>query len=102
MLDWDSAALPAGDARRQALLGSGATEPSFSSGQALYRELAVAHGPARASEILREAGVPGISYLDGLSRQAGQGTRNFVVFDPSNVNILSHEYVPQGMLKRSK
>jgi hypothetical protein len=33
-----------------------------------------------ASELLRQAGIPGISYLDQGSRGAGQGTRNFVVF----------------------
>lgn len=33
-----------------------------------------------ASELLRQAGIPGIKYLDQGSRGAGQGTRNFVVF----------------------
>ena len=32
------------------------------------------------SEALRQLGVPGIKYLDRSSRQAGEGTRNFVVF----------------------
>jgi hypothetical protein len=32
---------------------------------------------------LAAAGIPGIKYLDQGSRTAGQGTRNFVVFDPS-------------------
>ena len=32
------------------------------------------------SEILRKAGIPGIKYFDGVSRDAGKGTRNFVVF----------------------
>lgn len=41
-----------------------------------------------AAERLRTAGIPGIRYLDGGSRGAGQGTSNFVVF-PGNENILT-------------
>jgi hypothetical protein len=36
--------------------------------------------PSQLSEMLREAGIPGIRYLDQGSRGAGTGTRNFVVF----------------------
>lgn len=46
-----------------------------------------------ASERLRQAGIPGIQYLDKGSRGAGTGTRNFVVF-PGNeglLNILGRE-----------
>lgn len=41
----------------------------------------------QASEILREAGIPGIKYYDGGSRGAGEGTRNFVIFDDSLIDI---------------
>jgi hypothetical protein len=41
-----------------------------------------------ASDVLQKAGIPGIRYLDEGSRVAGKGTSNFVVFDPSTVNIL--------------
>jgi hypothetical protein len=37
---------------------------------------------------LLEAGIPGIKYLDEGSRGTGKGTRNFVVFDPTDVKIL--------------
>ena len=37
---------------------------------------------------LKAAGFPGIKYLDGGSRAAGEGSRNFVVFDPKIANIL--------------
>jgi hypothetical protein len=40
-----------------------------------------------ASAALREAGIPGIRYLDQGSRGAGQGTSNFVVF-PGNEELL--------------
>ncbi len=39
--------------------------------------------PNAASKALAELGIPGIKYLDQGSRTAGQGTRNFVVFDPA-------------------
>lgn len=45
------------------------------------------------SQSLRQAGIPGIQYLDAGSRGAGTGTRNFVVF-PGNeglLNILGRE-----------
>jgi hypothetical protein len=37
---------------------------------------------------LREAGIPGIRYLDAGSRGAGDGSRNYVVFDDALINIL--------------
>ena len=43
---------------------------------------------AAASLALREAGIPGIKYLDQGSRAAGKGSRNYVVFDDSIVDIL--------------
>jgi hypothetical protein len=43
--------------------------------------------PARA-EFMREAGIPGIKYLDQGSRGAGAGTRNFVVFDDKLISIV--------------
>ena len=37
---------------------------------------------------LREAGIPGIRYLDQMSRDAGGGSRNYVLFDDSLVDIM--------------
>jgi hypothetical protein len=45
-------------------------------------------GP-QTSRTLKEAGIPGIRYLDQGSRGAGNGTRNYVVFDDSLINILA-------------
>ena len=42
----------------------------------------------RGEEALRSKGIPGIRYLDGGSRGAGQGSSNFVVF-PGNEGLLS-------------
>lgn len=40
------------------------------------------------TEELRQAGIPGIKYLDQGSRGAGDGTRNYVVFDQNLINIV--------------
>lgn len=37
---------------------------------------------------LRELGIPGIKYLDQGSRSAGDGSRNYVVFDDKLIDIL--------------
>jgi hypothetical protein len=36
--------------------------------------------PPLVAKALRQAGIPGIKYFDEMSRSAGKGTRNFVVF----------------------
>jgi len=45
-------------------------------------------GKDKAAAALRQAGIPGIRYLDGGSRSAGQGSSNYVVF-PGNENLLT-------------
>jgi hypothetical protein len=42
----------------------------------------------QVSEGLNKAGIPGIKYFDGNSRAAGEGTRNYVVFDENIMTIL--------------
>lgn len=37
---------------------------------------------------LRDAGIPGIKYLDQVSRGKGEGSRNYVVFDDKLIEIL--------------
>jgi len=51
---------------------------------------AVKGGPREAARALREAGIPGIRYLDQGSRGTGKGTSNFVVFpgEESKVRIM--------------
>lgn len=49
-------------------------------------------GSSNAGEkMLLEAGIPGIKYFDGFSRAAGEGTRNYVVFDDSILKIIKRE-----------
>ena len=47
----------------------------------------IVKGPNAASALF-EAGIPGIRYLDQGSRGSGQGTSNYVVFDPNLIEIL--------------
>lgn len=42
----------------------------------------------KTTEELRAAGIPGIKYLDQGSRTAGEGSRNYVVFDDKLIDIL--------------
>ena len=57
-------------------------------GQWLYQALQEGRTQKLASEALREAGIPGVKYLDQGSRDAGEGTRNFVVF-PGNEHMMN-------------
>jgi len=52
---------------------------------------------SKASALLADKGIPGIKYLDAGSRSAGDGTRNYVVFDDSLINILK-KYGIAGLL----
>ena len=49
-----------------------------------------------ASEALNSAGIKGIKYLDGTSRNAGEGSHNYVLFDDAAINILQTYYQKQG------
>ena len=60
-----------------------ATDPSLRKGLEKYAE--------DASFGLQSLGIPGIRYLDGGSRGAGQGTYNYVLFDPKLANIVGKE-----------
>ena len=43
---------------------------------------------AAISQSLHSAGIPGIRYLDGGSRAKGEGSHNYVMFDPQTIEIL--------------
>lgn len=68
-------------------------------GRQAYDELAqgVGLGDKGASKYLHEASIPGIKYLDQGSRGAGEGSRNYVVFDDKLVEILK-KYGLVGLL----
>jgi len=54
-------------------------------GDAVYRQFS--ENPAEAAKLLQAQGIPGIRYLDQGSRDAGQGTSNFVTF-PGNDHLI--------------
>jgi hypothetical protein len=103
MLDWDKPlsqqAPDVADAVRKAFPGTYVNgryvDPANSqlTGKALLDQLTAiankrgAPGMRQAEPALREAGIPGIRYLDGGSRGAGGGTSNYVVF-PGNEGLL--------------
>ena len=50
-------------------------------------------GKGGVETMLRQKGIPGITYLDGMSRAAGEGTRNYVTFDDALVELLKRNGV---------
>ena len=48
--------------------------------------------------MLKQQGIPGIRYLDGSSRNVGEGTSNFVLFDDQLPRILEINGQPTGLL----
>jgi len=56
--------------------------------------LAIVGKGEAGKQTLQNAGIRGIKYLDQQSRDATQGTRNFVVFDPNNLTILERNQQP--------
>jgi hypothetical protein len=63
-------------------------------GSQAYELLKNEYGAEQASQMMRQAGIPGIKYLDGGSRNAGQGSSNFVVFDDGLLKILERNGQP--------
>jgi hypothetical protein len=61
----------------------------YMTGQQAYYAAAPNSSQAEASRVLRELGIPGVSYLDQTSRMAGAGSRNYVLFDPKIANITA-------------
>jgi hypothetical protein len=59
---------------------------SNAAGDILYRKFSPNH--REATEALKAGGIPGIKYLDQGSRTAGEGSRNYVVFDDKLIDII--------------
>ena len=58
-------------------------------------------GPKAASEALHAAGVPGLRYLDGMSRAGGEGTYNYVIWDEALLTPEAAQIAPQYSRKRT-
>ena len=63
-------------------------ELGSSTGETIKSFMSRVQNPAVAAQALKDAGIPGIRYLDGGSRGAGAGSSNYVVF-PGNEGLLS-------------
>jgi hypothetical protein len=55
-------------------------------------------GEAAASQALLEKGIPGVRYLDGDSRNAGDGSYNYVMFDDEPISIVERGAARTEML----
>jgi len=67
--------------------------------------MTASRGQKAASGLLNDAGIKGIRYLDGNSRGANKGTRNYVNFDADDVNVVSRNGDPipvEGLLGKAK
>jgi len=98
-LDWDKSIGEQTDSVKSALAKVFRSEEDIPVKLAYYRLAGELSGKKslqspQASAALRDAGIAGIKYLDNGSRNAGDGTRNYVVFDDKNVRIRSRNGQP--------
>ena len=91
MLDWDKPLSKQSDFVKNALdkVNPDMRDMPGNTGENFYRaNTGFFGGAGNLSKKLKEAGIPGIRYLDQGSRQGGKGTSNFVVFDDTIPEIL--------------
>ena len=110
----DMEALEQTAAKGRALQTELASLPELPSGDVVGRDLYLAlarnnslpgvqpPGQGAASAVLASVGIPGIRYLDGASRDAGEGTRNYVIFDDANVNVVERNGEPIAAMPRGR
>lgn len=71
-------------------------------GENVYKDILGADVRANTRAItgaMNEVGIPGIKYLDQGSRSAGEGSRNYVVFDDKLIDIIrKYGLAPGGFL----
>lgn len=61
------------------------------------QKLGINERKTHATKKLQDLGIPGIRYLDGGSRTAGEGTSNFVLFDDRLARILERNGQATGL-----
>jgi hypothetical protein len=62
-------------------------------GEVIYKAIAGDQGSHEAaSQYLNSLGIPGLQYLDAGSRNGGEGTHNFVVWDEGAMEIMETYY----------
>lgn len=99
-LDWDTPLSEQPNIQEKlARIGEATKSSTTTGGQKIGRLEELLPNRAAVTERLREAGIPGIKYLDAGSRADGEGSRNYVVFDDSLIEILSKNGEPVGRLR---
>lgn len=90
MLDWDAPLFRQPRDVRRALHPNewGAAADRRQTGGQFINRMQGYGDDVDTSSALQQAGIPGIRYLDAGSRTAGDGSRNYVIFDPSIVEIV--------------
>lgn len=101
LLDWD-APLSEQPEKVRAILGPAMEDRGGKwdkeTGKAIYRKIAAegfgdtAERHRHASEYLLSIGIPGLRYLDGTSRGAGDGSRNYVIWDEGAIQDVRTFY----------
>ena len=87
-LDWDKPLSKQGEQIQDALRGITPPHQRGQNAVAAAGVIGPEFGKAAASKNLLDRGIPGIKYLDQGSRTAGEGSRNYVVFDDKLIDIL--------------
>ena len=98
----DTSASMANANKQAQLLNRSVGVPGDALGANLYESRKLVPGdyrdPAAASKELLNRGIPGLRYLDGGSRGAGEGTSNYVMFDHKPVEIV-RKYARGGSIE---
>ena len=98
LLDWDKPLSEQSESVQSALSGmrgndmtsgqiSDATFTSARDGGEFYHNASFDSSPQELSQKFRKAGIKGIKFLDGNSRNDGEGTSNYVIFDDADIKI---------------
>lgn len=92
-LDWDKPVSGQPDPAKQYFKALGARDDQEIQNAMVLADMTRGDGrmsgfSPKTTEELRAAGVPGIKYLDQGSRGGGDGSRNYVVFDDSLIEIV--------------
>lgn len=62
------------------------------------RPMETGNSQERISLYLKSIGIPGIKYLEGASRNKGEGHHNFVIFDEELIQIEEYEQAQRGRI----
>jgi len=90
-LDWDKPLSEQSPKVQEALHGAiGRNWDEFKNAQTAtaIKNGFIGFSPEGTTQKLREAGIPGIKYLDQGSRGKGEGTKNYVVFNDKIIDIV--------------